>query len=189
MRAAAEIGEVALRVERDVALRRVDQLDLVRLSLGLEPRAGGVASDRLPRPRPALADLAHDLRLDRGEILLADRLRELEVVVEAVLDRGPDRDLHVRVQPAHGLGQEMRRGVAEDGERVGIVVVARRQDLERRPVAQRQPEVPGLAVDAREHGLLGELRPDRAGGIERARPVGKLERAPVGELHVHVAPG
>ena len=96
VRAAAEIGEVALRVERDVALRGVDQLDLVRLSLGLEPRAGGVASDRLPRPRPALADLAQDLRLDRGEILLADRLRELEVVVEAVLDRGPDRDLHAR---------------------------------------------------------------------------------------------
>jgi len=43
--------------------------------------------------------------------------------------------------------------------------------------------------DAREHRLLGELRPDRAGGIERARPVGKLERAPVGELHVHVGPG
>ena len=145
-----------------------------------------IASRVHARPSPISRS---DLRLDRGEILLADRLRELEVVVEAVLDRGPDRDLHARMQPAHGLGQEMRRGVAEDGERVGIVVVARRQDLERRPVAQRQPEVPGLAVDAREHGLLGELRPDRAGGIERARPVGKLERAPVGELHVHVAPG
>ena len=93
------------------------------------------------------------------------------------------------MQPADRLGEEMRRGVTEDGERVGIVVVARREDLERRPVGQRQPEVPGLAVDARENGLLGELRPDRAGGIERARAVGKLERAPVGELHVHVGPG
>jgi hypothetical protein len=74
-------------------------------------------------------------------------------------------------------------------ERVRIVVVPCREDLERRPVGQGQPEVSGLAVDARENGLLGELRPDRAGGIERARPVGKLERAPVREPHVHVGPG
>ena len=39
VRATAEIGEVALRVERDVARRRVDQLDLVRLALRLEARA------------------------------------------------------------------------------------------------------------------------------------------------------
>ncbi len=37
MRPAAEVGEVALRVERDVALGRVDELDLVRLTLRVEP--------------------------------------------------------------------------------------------------------------------------------------------------------
>ena len=38
VRAAAEVGEVALRVERDVSLRRVDELDLVVLALlGEEP--------------------------------------------------------------------------------------------------------------------------------------------------------
>ncbi len=93
------------------------------------------------------------------------------------------------MQPADGLGEEVRRRVAEDGERVRVVVVARRQDLERRAVREREPEVPRLAVDAREHRLLGELGPDRAGGVERARALGELERAPVGERHVHVEPG
>ena len=44
MRAAAEIGEVALRVERDRALGGADELDLVRLALGLEPRASLVGA-------------------------------------------------------------------------------------------------------------------------------------------------
>src|SRR5512138_618045 len=36
VRTTAEVGEVTLRIERDVALRRVDELDLVRLALSLE---------------------------------------------------------------------------------------------------------------------------------------------------------
>ena len=43
VRAAAQVGELALRVERDVALRRVDELDLVGLALLLEAPARLVA--------------------------------------------------------------------------------------------------------------------------------------------------
>ena len=48
MRPAAEVGELGpllrqLRVERDVALGRVDELDLVRLALGFEARLRLVA--------------------------------------------------------------------------------------------------------------------------------------------------
>ena len=118
-----------------------------------------------------------------------DRLRELEVVVEAVLDRRADRDLHAGVEPAHRLGQEVRRRVAEHRERVGVVAVARREDLERRAVGERKPEVARLAVPPGEHRLLGELRADRAGGVERARPVGELERGAVGKRDVHVTRG
>ena len=91
MRAAAEVGEVALRVERDVAFRGVDELDLVVLAL-LGKQALGLVGGDLRRSQTGL-QLALDLRLDLLERLLADRLRELEVVVEAVLDRRPDRDL------------------------------------------------------------------------------------------------
>ena len=47
MRPAAEVGEVALRVERDVALGGVDELDLVVLALGLEALPRLVARDLL----------------------------------------------------------------------------------------------------------------------------------------------
>ena len=93
------------------------------------------------------------------------------------------------MQPAHGLGEQVRRRVAQHGERVGIVAVARREDLERRAVGKRQPEVARLAVDPGQHGLLRELRADRAGGVERARPVGELERRAVWERDVHVTRG
>ncbi len=50
VRAAAEIGEVALRVERDRALGGVDELDLVLLALGREPLTRLVGSDLLALP-------------------------------------------------------------------------------------------------------------------------------------------
>ena len=93
------------------------------------------------------------------------------------------------MEPPHRLGEQVRGRVAEDVERVRVVAVARRQDLERRAVRQRQAEVARLAVDPGEHRLLGELRADRARGVEPARAVGELELGSVGERHVHVGPG
>ena len=109
VRAAAEVGELALRVERDVALRRVDELDLVGLALVLEAPARLIAGNLLPRPRAALGELTADLLLDPLERVLTDRLGELEVVVEAVLDRRADRDLDPGVEPANRLRQQVRR--------------------------------------------------------------------------------
>ena len=89
------------------------------------------------------------------------------------------------IEPARGLGEQVRGRVAEDVERVGIVPVARRQDLDRAAVRQRQPEVLDPAVRAHEHGLLGELRPDRARGVEPGRAVRQLELRAVGEDDLH----
>ena len=86
VRAAAEVGEVALRVERDRPVGRVE-LDLVGLPLLGEDAAGLLGVDLLARPLAALGELLLDLGLDLLQVLLADRLGELEVVVEAVLDR------------------------------------------------------------------------------------------------------
>ena len=137
VRAAAEIGEVALRVQRDRALGGVDELDLVLLAFGREPLARLVGRDLVAVPGAAFGQLALHLGLDRLEVGVVDRSRELEVVVEAVLDRRPDRDLDARVEAAHGLGEQVRRRVAEHRERVRVLRVARRQDLERRAVRQR----------------------------------------------------
>jgi len=132
-----------------------------------------------------LASSAHDLRLDPLEVLLADRLRELEVVVEAVLDRGADRDLHTGVQPADGLGQQVGSRVAQDVERVGIVLVTGGEDLDLLAVEERQSEVLDRAVRADEHRLLGELRADRPRSVEAGRAVRKFEFRFVGKDHAH----
>ncbi len=93
VRPAAEVCELTLGIERDRPFGRADELDLVGLALPLEAGARLGGRYLLPAPFPALGELARDLRLDLREILLADRLRELEVVVEAVLDRRADGDL------------------------------------------------------------------------------------------------
>ena len=111
VRAAAEVGELALRVEGDRAFRGVDELDLVGLALGFEIPLRLLGADDLAAPRAALRKLALDLLLDALERVLADRLLELEVVVEAVLDRRADRDLRARVKTADRLGEEVGRGV------------------------------------------------------------------------------
>src|SRR6476659_11490681 len=54
VRPAAEVGELALRIQRDVALGGVDELDLVGLTLRLEAPLRLVARDLLARPRAAL---------------------------------------------------------------------------------------------------------------------------------------
>ena len=77
--------------------------------------------------------------------------------------------------------------MAQDVEGVGILPVARRQDLDLLAVGERQPEVPDAPVRAHEHRLLGELGPDRARSVEPARPVGKLELRVVGKNHPHGA--
>ena len=87
VRATAKIGEGALGVERDRTVGLPGELDLVRLVLTLEPGNGLLAGDFLALPRAPLGELAPHLLLDRGEIVFRDRLRELEVVVEAVGDR------------------------------------------------------------------------------------------------------
>src|SRR5581483_6838252 len=120
MRATAEVGEVALRVQRDVALRSADELDLVRLALLFEARDRIAARDLLARPVAALVELPLDLGFDALEFCFRDRLGEVEVVVEAVLDRRPDRDLHAWVEPANRFREEMRRRMAQDVQRIGV---------------------------------------------------------------------
>jgi hypothetical protein len=137
MRAAAEVDEVALLVEGELALRRVDELDLVRLLPLVEEAAGLVAPDLLSRPLAPLGDLAPDLLLEPVERVLSHRLRELEVVVEAVLDRRSDRHLRARVETPRGLGEKVCGRVAQHPQRVGIVPVAGGQDLDLLPFPER----------------------------------------------------
>ena len=136
VRPAAEVDEVALLVQGDVALGRVDELDLERLALLLEVGAGLVAARLAPLEDAALGDLAPDLLLEAGQRLFGHGLGELEVVVEAVLDRRADRHLRPGVEPPRRLGEQVRGRVAQHVEGVGVAAVARGEDLD--PLAVRK---------------------------------------------------
>ena len=127
--------------------------------------------------------LAH-LLLDALEVRVGDRhaLGELEVVVEAVLDRRPDRDLHAGIELHDRGGEHVRGVVADDVQRA---VALRRDDLQRLAGHERAREVAHLAVLA--HGERGarEARADRRGGVGAGGAVGELELGAVGKGDVH----
>jgi hypothetical protein len=79
----------------------------------------------------------------------------------------------------------MRRRVAQHVERIGVVLVTRREDLDRLTVLERKPQVLDAPVRADEHSLLGELRPDRACGVEPRRALGKFQFGVVGKDDLH----
>ena len=124
---AAGRGRAALGGAHEV----VDQLDLVVLALRHEQlaslRDGHVAA------LEALGGFdvrAHAL-FDLGEVRLGDRpvLGELEVVVEAVVDRRPDRDLDAVVELHHRRGEHVRGVVADQLEGLGTVFRGEDRDV------------------------------------------------------------
>src|SRR5438876_1173009 len=123
VRPTAEVDELPLAVERHArGVDPLEDLDLVGLG-ALAEEADGVRTAHLLALEGivGLRDLAHD-RFDPREVLGREGLGLPEVVVEAVLDRGPDRQLHVGEEALHGLGHDVRGGMAERRERRGIAV-------------------------------------------------------------------
>jgi hypothetical protein len=84
--------------------------------------------------------LAHP-GLDRREVAVgdADAVGEVEVVVEAVLDRGADRDLHAGIELHHRGRQDVGRVMAYEVQRVLPAAVG--DDLDRLVGLERPGEV------------------------------------------------
>ena len=187
VRAAAEIDPAIVRVEGDLVVsgQALGELDLERLVVGAEPldRALARRHAALDRMRAPLEDAAH-LVLDPREVGLDGRLGELEVVVEAICDRGPDRDLRSREDRLHGLGQHVRRRVAKHRQRL---LIADAHDLELCAVAQRKPQILQRAIELDRGGRCGESLADRARGVEARRLGRQLEAGAVGKRHMHGA--
>ena len=126
MRAATEVQKPAGPIDADlVALDLVgDQLQLVVLAALAELFDRGSAREHLVHERNVRLGQPSHPRLDRGQVRLRDRFAEVEVVVEAVLHRGPDAVRGAWVQLGHGGGEQMRGGVPERLQRVagGLVL-------------------------------------------------------------------
>ena len=114
MRAAAEVGERTIRVERDgfnalVADQILNQLNLVVLLLTAEALkcvsdAHLFAFEALPR-----FDVLLHLSFNRFEVVLADddSVGELKVVVEAAFDGWADRHLHAGIELSDGCREHV----------------------------------------------------------------------------------
>ena len=178
VRALTQVRERAVRVERNgfhpVARHQVvDELDLVVLPL---------AGEALPRDghRNVLADellgrlhvLAHP-RLDRLEIGLGDgdAVRELEVVVEALLDRRADGDLHARIELRDRGRQHVRGVVPDERQRVRVL---RGDDLDRRAVLERPRQVAQLSIHLDRKRRARQARTDGGSGVGATRALGQV---------------
>ncbi|MGX1268792.1 hypothetical protein RKD18_001986 [Streptomyces phaeoluteigriseus] len=130
-----------------------DQLQLVRL-VGQLLAGGLVGHHAAGEPLPALLDLLH-LLLDGLEVLGRERLLDVEVVVEAVLDRRADAQLGLGEDLLHGLRHDVRGGVAQD---VQTVLGGDLDAFHGHAVTQFVGEVPQLAVHAcgDDRALTGE---------------------------------
>ena len=123
--------------------------------------------------------LGHPL-LDPGQVLLArTAVRELDVVVEAVVDRRPDRDLRLRPDVEHRLRQHVRGVVADQLQRLGALV---RDDLDPLAVLDRRREIAELAVDLERERGLRQPRTDRGGGVGTCGAGIELELGVIGQL-------
>ena len=74
----------------------------------------------------------------------------------------------------------MRGRVAQDREGIRIVLVTRREDLDRLAVFEGQPQILHAPIRTDEDGLVRELRPDRTRSVESSGAGRKFEFGAVG---------
>ena len=120
VRTAAEVGEVAADVERDLAVVRDvgEAFELVVLAASGEERMGvfaghDLAFEREMRP----GDLLH-LLFDLRQIVDGQACFQVEIVVEAVLGRRTDVEFSVRVEFLHRRRHHVGRAVPNGFQRV-----------------------------------------------------------------------
>ena len=112
-------------------------------------------------------DLVH-ARLDLLEVVVGERLAvgQLDVVVEAELDRRTDRQLGAGVEVENRLGHHVG-GRVPDGVETPFAVAG--DDLDRSTLVKRDVQIDLDAVDDSGDRVLGQARTDRCGQVERRR--------------------
>ena len=109
---AAEVDELALPVEAQGGVVGETSGNVLGLEFLVEiadELHRFVARENEPLERFRLLDDGLHLGLDAGEVLLADRLLQVEVVIEPVAGGRSEREPHSLIQPHHGPGHHVRR--------------------------------------------------------------------------------
>jgi hypothetical protein len=161
------------------ALRRVSGAALEAHELALVRLVGQLTQRLLVRhdpPGEGLAlvdDLLHGL-FEGLEVIGVERGLDVEVVVEAVADRGTDPELRLGVDRLHRLGQDVSRRVAQDREPVRRVDADR---LDGVSVGEHVEQVPQLPVDAGDDDVAAGA-PDLLEQLTRRRLLRNRSLAP-----------
>ena len=111
-----------------------------------------------------LLDDGSHLSLDLLQIVIAEvrPARQLEVVVEAVFDDGPDGEVRPGPEPKHCLCEHVGRGVAKHLSAQGR---RRRHHLDESPVGQWSIEIHLGAVDRHRECILRKALADRGSQV------------------------
>ena len=152
VRAAAEVGETAVRIERDgTVLQVADEFRLVLVSL-LGEYPHGLRLAHLPAHERLLGTgkLLH-LLFDFRQVGLRNGYGRIHVVVETVLDARPNAELDARIEAFERFGQQVRRSVPESGLTFGVFPFV---ELHGGILIDGHGEVHHLAVHRRRQHLL-----------------------------------
>ena len=171
MGACAEVGELALRIEGDhlVLGQILNQLHLIVLTLLTEECnrlcTGNLAADKR---QILLDDLLHFL-FDITKIGIRQLVLHVEIVVEAILDRRSDRELHValRIQALHRLRHDVRRRMAQS---MAAALIVKGQHAQRSILRDRRRQIDNLAVEARRECFFRQGVAHSLDDVQYARP-------------------
>ena len=152
---------------------QVDQLELVGLGSQLGARRFRRIDHPPGEPLAGLDDLAHPL-LDVGQIVRGERPGNVEVVVEAVLDRRADAQLCVRELVLHRLGEHVRGRMTDDRAAV-VGVRGDRLDVGVGLGGPAQVAQPAVCIPDHDNRLRTGARPP---GLAHRRPGSRARRDP-----------
>ena len=183
VRAAAEIDELALPIERNGRLLGQPVFEVLHLQ-----RLPQIAAelDRLlavhldPLERLVLLDDPGHLGLDLGEVGLREGVLHLEIVVEAVGHRRPEGQLHAVEQPHHRPGHHVRTRMAQQIQGLGVLA----GDQAKGDLAVGGQRLVGphqAAVHFGGQRGLGQTRADVGGNVDRSNATRVFEGFSVGQ--------
>ena len=177
VRPLAEIDEWPVRVRRDdLVFRELAQALELEGIIG-EPRPGLCLRHLFPDERILLRDDLLHLRLELLEIIGSEGLLHLEVVVEAVFDRGTEADPGIGTEPAHGRGENVRARMPQHGQRVRVLL---RDYPEISALAERCIEIENLSVQFDRDRVAEQPRPNRCDDVARQSAFGSFTGGAVG---------
>ena len=158
VRADAEVEKGAFDVvgRHHVAAFFLDQLHLERLAAVGEERLGVGLRHHHPLERAVLGGNRLHPRFNPRQILRHERLLDHEIVEEALVRRRTDAALRLRELGQHRRGQQMRRAVAVDRQRVRDPSSVMTRTLA--SLVQRRGEIDQTVVDHPRECLASQPR-------------------------------